>query len=72
MCDVVHAYLLDRVERAALVERQAAYTVIAAGAKGVDPPTVEEARGRFHALLHEEPKVIDADQLALRRALGVA
>lgn len=70
---MVYVLLVERVERAALVERGVTASLLAAGAK-VTVASVEEARQRFDAALVEEPTVkhIDPEQAELRRALGVA
>ncbi len=47
---------------------------MAAGAKDVDLPNLQEQRDRFEAALLEEPRPmapVDREQLELRRALGV-
>jgi hypothetical protein len=66
--------LLDRIERQVLADRQVAATFLTAGAKGVTLPDFEERRALFDAALVEEPRerLIDSDQMELRRALGVA
>ena len=69
MCDAAHVILLDRVERAALAKYQAALV------RGIDPPFVEDARRSFEDALNAEPtpgQRIDPEQMALRKALGVA
>ena len=76
LCDFVYVLLVERVERAALAERQIMATMKAGGHYQVgDIPTVEEFRDRFDAaLIAETPpgKPVDPEQLQLRRALGVA
>jgi hypothetical protein len=62
---------VERVERAALVDRQIAGTLKAAGAT-IDLVSVEDARQEFDAALNEAPKALDPEQLELRRALGMA
>lgn len=69
MCDIAHALLLERVERAALARYQAALM------RGIEPESVWDALANFDARLDAQPKPgeeIDAAQMALRRALGVA
>ena len=71
---MVYVLLVERVERAALTERQVCATLRAAGAK-VDIAPVEDARLALDAALVAAPenaKVTDPEQLQLRRALGVA
>lgn len=74
VCDVVYVLHLEQIERTVLVERQLAVTVLAAGGKGVDVPTLQQAREEFDAmLLAEAPKgtVRTAEEAELRRALGL-
>lgn len=69
MCDIAHAVLMERVEAAGLARYQAALI------RGIEPPSIDEARAKFDDSLTEEPtaeKPVDAAQMALRRALGVA
>lgn len=49
--------------------------MMAAGAKGIELPMLEDERRRFDRELAAAPQVLtvlDRDQLDLRRALGVA
>lgn len=69
MCDIAHAILVERVERAALARYQAALV------RGIEAESVEDALRRFDERLHAKPepgKIIDPAQMALRKALGVA
>lgn len=70
----MHALVSEQVERAALVDLQAAVTAKVNGAD-VEIVPVHEAVARFEAGLAAEPdvgKVLDPEQAELRRALGVA
>lgn len=72
---MVYVLQVERLEREVLAERQVTATLVAAGAKVPEPPTVAQAVERFDADLLAEPvrlKTVDAEQLQLRRALGVA
>lgn len=67
--------LLEHLERHVLADRHVAAVLMAAGAKDVTLPSLQEQRDRFYAALVEEPKPmaqVDIEQLELRRALGVA
>lgn len=67
--------LLEQLERNVLADRQVAAVFMAAGSKDVQLPQLQEQRAVFDAALVEVPKPgkkIDAEQLELRRALGVA
>ena len=69
----MYVLLVERVERAALAERQALASMKGPGRYEVgDIPTMEEFRDRFDEALVAEPEVVNAEQLQLRRALGVA
>ena len=69
----MYVLLVERVERAALAERQMAASMKGPGRYRVeDIPTVEEFRDGFDEALVAEPKVVNSEQLQLRRALGVA
>lgn len=72
MCDLAYVLQVEQLERRALVERQMAVTALAAGAKDVKIPDLDEVRTQFDAALLEEPKMVDADDVALRRRLRVA
>jgi hypothetical protein len=50
---------------------QVAATFIAAGAKGVEMPTIESGRAAFDAALNETPKRVAPRVVALSEALGV-
>lgn len=63
--------LLERIDRQVEAERHVAAVFMAAGAKNVTLPTVEDARQHFLTALHAEPTVIDRDREELLRALGV-
>jgi hypothetical protein len=67
LCDVVYALQVDRLERET-------FALIAGGAT-VDgkPLSLTEVRASFDASLTVAPAAaVDGDELALRRALGVA
>lgn len=71
----MHALVVERVEREALVDLQVAVLAKVTGAD-VEIVPVHEALSRFEAALAAEPaapgKGLDPEQAALRRALGVA
>ena len=69
MCDLAHLIWVERRERQALADRQG---LIASGMReGL--PEVGAQLEEFERLLAEEPAVsrLDADEIELRRALGV-
>lgn len=58
-----------------LADRHVAAVLMAAGAKDVELPNLQEHRQRFEAALAEDPKPltrVDVEQMELRKALGVA
>lgn len=68
--------LLENLERQVLADRHVAAVFVAAGDKDTKLPTFAEQRQLFDAALAEEPKPalggVDAEQMELRQALGVA
>lgn len=72
-CDLVHALVVERLERHVLVERQVAATLKAGGAKGVEVPTFAAEVARLERLLAEDEgrKRRDPEQQALLDALGL-
>lgn len=67
--------LIEQLERNVLADRHVAAVFMAAGAKDVTLPVLQEKRQLFDAALVEEPKVlsvVDSERWELRRALGVA
>jgi hypothetical protein len=67
--------LLDELERQVLADRHVAAVLMAAGAKDVTLPSLQEQRQLFDAALSAEPTpltAVDSEQMELRRALGVA
>ncbi len=66
--------LLEHLDAQVLADRQVAAVLMAAGAKDVELPNLQEQRDRFEAALAEEPRPlapVDIEQMELRRALGV-
>lgn len=63
---------VDRIERLVLAERQVAATLLAAGAKNVTMPVLQDALDEFDAQLVAPPVVVDRHKLRLMRVLGVA
>lgn len=72
MCDAVYAMCVERIERQVLADRQIVGVFLAAGAKGVDLPSLDEAIAEFDAQLVAEPKQVDPEKYELMRVLGVA
>lgn len=67
--------LLDQLERQTLADRHVAAVFMAAGAEGVDLPTLMEQRRLLDDALVADLKPadeVDSEQMELRRALGVA
>lgn len=50
---------------------QIAATLIAAGAKGVEMPSIAENRKRFDEMLNSEPEKVAPSNADLRAALGL-
>lgn len=63
---------VEQLERRVATEQIIAAVAMSAGAKNVKMPDPDEVRSRFDAALREEPKMVDRDELALRRRLRVA
>ncbi len=75
MCDLAYLLLLERLERQVLADRQIAALQLVMSGEGGDLPTLQETREAFDAALVAEPQQgtqVDAEQMELRRALGVA
>ncbi len=71
MCDVAEVLLFEQVERDTLAERHVAAVMLAAGAKDVQLPTVDEATRRLRAALEgEQPKGLDEFDRLLREVSG--
>ncbi len=67
--------LLQNLDAQVLADRHVAAVLMAAGAKDIDLPNLQEQRDRFEAALLEEPRPmapVDREQMELRRALGVS
>lgn len=72
MCDLAYVIQLERLERSTYAAQQVAATFLAAGAKGVDIPDLDDTLARFDRALIEEPKLMDPVEQALLRRLGLA
>lgn len=63
--------LLDALERHVLADRHVAAVLMAAGAKDVTLPQLQDARDAFDGSLFAAADAIDTEQQELHRALGV-
>lgn len=73
LCDVAYTVQVEQLERWIVGERQVAATLMAAGADGVEMPSLSEARDAFDSAL-DEPfafSVEDPERGELLEALGL-
>lgn len=64
--------LVDEQERHTYVEMQIAATLLAAGAKGVEMPSIADRRRQFDENLNAEPTKVAPSNAVIREALGLS
>jgi hypothetical protein len=72
LCDLAYVLQVEQLERRVLAGQHVAAIAASVGAKDVEIPDPDKIRAEFDAMLIEEPKMVDSDELALRRRLRVA
>lgn len=72
VCDTVHVLNLERIERQTLADRQVVMAAIAAGAKDMTLPSVQEAWDCYEEALVSMPAAVDQERLILLQSLGLA
>lgn len=71
VCDVAYALLVERLERQVLADRQVIASFMAAGAKGLHMPDVNESLAELDAALAAEPDPVVSGREVLEEALGL-
>lgn len=67
----MHSLLLERLFLKVATERQVSVVLLAAGAKGIEVPTYDEAKAELEEALVRVPKVEDEKRFQLLKALGL-